>query len=360
VLIFLIAPEIEYGNCFAASIAHAPEFLHEFPGNGQKPPMRRLSHGETKAPLPRLEKQPHRDIMHQLLLYLKLVTTAVIWGGTFVAGRIIAREVGPFSAAFLRFVVASFFLLLFVLKSYGKIPALKKQQVVPVLLLGVTGIFCYNVLFFYGLKTVTASRASLIIAGNPVVLALLSAWLFRERLSPVNILGIVLSVSGAVTVISHGNPWEIFQGHLGLGELYIFGCVLSWVAYSLVGKIVLKNLPPLIAVTYACLIGAACLFPPAALEGVIRTAMHYSNEIWLSIFYLGFFGSALGFVWYYEGIRTLGPSRAGVFINIVPVSSIVLAFLILQETLEASLLMGALLVTVGVYFTNRPANAARS
>ena len=295
-----------------------------------------------------------------MILYLKLVATGVFWGGTFVAGRIIAREVGPFSAAFLRFVVASFFLLLFVLKSYGKIPALKKQQVLPVLLLGVTGVFCYNAFFFSGLKTVTASRASLIIAGNPVVLALLSAWLFGERLSSVNIMGIFLSVSGAVTVISHGNPWELFHGNLGRGELYIFGCVLSWVAYSLVGKMVLKKLPPLIAVTYACIIGAACLFPPAALEGVTRMSMDYSAEIWLSIFYLGFFGSALGFVWYYEGIRTLGPSRAGVFINIVPVSSIVLAFLILQETLDASLMLGALLVTVGVYLTNRPPNAGRT
>ena len=86
----------------------------------------------------------------------------------------------------------------------------------------------------------------------------------------------------------------------------------------------------------------------------------YSAEIWLSIFYLGFFGSALGFVWYYEGIRTLGPSKAGVFINIVPVSSIVLAFLILQESLDASLMLGALLVTVGVYLTNKPPHAMRS
>jgi drug/metabolite transporter (DMT)-like permease len=152
----------------------------------------------------------------------------------------------------------------------------------------------------------------------------------------------------------------MFHGNLGRGELYIFGCVLSWVAYSLVGKMVLNNLPPLIAVTYACIIGAACLFPPAVLEGVTWTWQSFSAKIWLCIFYLGFFGSALGFVWYYEGIRTLGPSRAGVFINIVPVSSIVFAFLILQETLDASLMLGALLVTVGVYLTNRSPNAGRT
>jgi len=95
-------------------------------------------------------------------------------------------------------------------------------------------------------------------------------------------------------VISHGQPLAIWSGGLGRGELYIFGCVLSWVAYSLLGKVVMRELSPLVSVTYACSLGALLLFPPAFFEGVTQQVFHYSTTVWVSIGYLGLFGSALG------------------------------------------------------------------
>jgi drug/metabolite transporter (DMT)-like permease len=296
---------------------------------------------------------PQSSRMPPTLLYLKLIMTAIIWGGTFVAGRVLAREVGPFSAAFLRFVVASALLYGFVLQSHGKLPPLKRNQILPAVLLGFTGIFSYNYCFFSGLQTVTASRASLIIATNPVVIALFAAVLFREKLTLYKLLGIVLSVSGAFTVISHGHPLQVVHGGVGRGEWYIFGCVCSWVAYSLIGKVAMRELSPLVTVTYACALGAAFLSFPAFYEGVAQNLSHYSISAWLSIGYLGLFGSAFGFIWYYEGIKAIGPARAGVFINIVPLSSILLAALLLHEALDASLVAGGILVMAGVYLTNR-------
>jgi drug/metabolite transporter (DMT)-like permease len=67
---------------------------------------------------------------------------------------------------------------------------------------------------------------------------------------------------------------------------------------------------------------------------------------------LGIFGTVIGFVWYYQGIKAIGPTRAGQFINFVPMSAIVLAFLLLNEPLTSSLLLGALFVITGVYITN--------
>ena len=89
-------------------------------------------------------------------IYGKLFLTACMWGGTFVAGRVVARNVPPFTASFLRFAVASFFLMLIILKVEGRLPAIKKNQWLPAVLLGMTGIFAYNVFFFLGLQTVTA------------------------------------------------------------------------------------------------------------------------------------------------------------------------------------------------------------
>jgi drug/metabolite transporter (DMT)-like permease len=80
--------------------------------------------------------------------------------------------------------------------------------------------------------------------------------------------------------------------------------------------------------------------------------MEYSIADWMSISYLGIFGTVLGFVWYYEAIKKIGPTRAGQFINFVPVSAIVLAFLILGEPITWSLLLGGLFVSSGVYLAN--------
>lgn len=253
------------------------------------------------------------------LLYLKLVLTAVFWGGTFIAGRIVAREVGPFSAAFLRFLVASLILLVLVLRTHRTIPMLDRRQIFPVTLLALTGVFAYNVLFFYGLKTVTASRASLIITSNPAFIALFAAIFFGDRLTFSRTMGILLSISGAMIVISKGRPLQDLEGNLGIGELCISGCVLSWVLYSLIGKVALSRLSPMVSVTYSCLIGTLFLALPAFSEGLGATVTSCSYVVWMSIIYLGLFGTTLGFIWYYEGIdlaargiRGESPTIAGI------------------------------------------------
>lgn len=287
-----------------------------------------------------------------MLVYVKLLLTAFIWGGTFIAGRFVAQNVEPYSASFLRFAVASVCLLFFVWKMEGNFPALKKKQILPVILLGMTGIFAYNIFFFKGLKIIDAGRAAVIIANNPVFITLLASYFFRERLNISKLAGVAISVTGAIVVISRGNPGEILSGNLGWGELYIFFCVLSWVAYSLIGKSVMSDMSPVVAVTYSSVAGTAFLFIPAWLEGIASKMPAYSFSDWLGIVYLGFFGTALGFVWYYEGIKKIGPSRASLFINFVPVSAVFLAFFMLSEPVTLSLLTGTIMVSSGVYLTN--------
>ena len=288
------------------------------------------------------------------MVYFKLLLTAFFWGGTFVAGRILKENVGPFSAAFLRFALAAGLLLVIVRKREGRFPRLVRSQWLPVLLLGLTGVFAYNAFFFKGLQLINAGRASLVIATSPVLIALFSAWLYADKLSPVKIAGILQSVTGAMVVISRGSLAGILQGGVGFGELMIFGCVLSWVAYSLIGKTVMQTLSPLVATAYAAFFGMLFLAIPAWVEGLPGDLLRYNLPEWTAIVYLGVFGTVIGFVWYYEGIRQIGPLRAGLFINFVPVSAITLAFFILSEPVTISLLIGAGLVLTGVYLTNRP------
>ena len=289
-----------------------------------------------------------------MAIYLKLFLTALFWGGTFVAARVVAQHVAPYSASFLRFFTASLFLIALILWKEGQLPRLRRHQVIPAFLLGMTGVFAYNVFFFLGMQTITAGRASLITATSPVFIALLSTLFFRQRLDAKQVSGIFLCLTGATVVISRGDPLSIFSGGVGWGDVYLLGCVASWVAYSLIGKVIMKDFSPLAAVTYSCLIGGVALLVPACLEGLPGLIGGFSPRDWIGILYLGFFGTVLGFFWYYEGIRAIGPSRASVFINFVPVSGVFFGWLMLNEAVNLSLLAGAALVMAGVYLTNRP------
>jgi drug/metabolite transporter (DMT)-like permease len=288
-----------------------------------------------------------------MLIYVKLILTAIFWGGTFIAGRVVAKDVGPFSAAFFRFAIATSFLTLIVWRIDGRLLLPKKRQMVPIILLGLTGVFTYNVFFFKGLKLINAGRASIIIANNPIFIAILSAYFFKEKLNLIKVLGIIISVTGAIIVISKGNLNEIVQGNIGRGEIFIFCSVLSWVVYSLIGKVVMADLSPLSSVFYSCVIGTFFLFFPACFEGILNNFHHYPIMAWLGIFYLGIFGTVVGFVWYYEGIKQIGPTKASLFINFVPVSAVILAFMILDEPITLSLFIGTILVCAGVYLTNK-------
>lgn len=287
--------------------------------------------------------------------YLRLGMAALFWGGTFVAGRLLAPLIEADAAALLRFVLASILLLGWLYRQHGRLPRISRRQWLAVIMLGASGVFAYNLLFFAGLQTVEAGRASLIIALNPVLIALASSWLFREQLGVVRGLGIALSVAGAMIVIARGDVAALLTGGVGPGELMLLGCVLSWVTYTLIGKRVLRGLSPLVAVSYSSLIGTLLLGAATLARGGISLAALGDPQVWLNIAYLAVFGTVLAFVWFYQGVHALGAARAGQFINLVPVSGVCLGAWLLDERVSWSLLAGGILVLLGLWLTNRSA-----
>jgi len=284
--------------------------------------------------------------------YLKLFGVVFFWGGTFVAGRWLAGSVSPYASAFFRFAVASLLLLALTWKTEKRLPRVNGRQLLVLAALGASGICAYNLFFFNGLALISAGRASLIIALNPVFITLLASVVHREPLPWSRGLGILLSVTGAIVVITRGHPAQILAGNVGRGELLIFGCVLSWTLYSVIGQTAMRGLSPLTAVCYSSLAGTVLLAIPAALHGAFREGLRIPPMGWISIGYLGLFGTVIGFYWYFQAIATIGPSRAGVFINFVPVNALLLSSLVLKEPLTASLLVGAPLVITGSWLAN--------
>ncbi|MBN1423813.1 DMT family transporter [Candidatus Fermentibacteria bacterium] len=286
-------------------------------------------------------------------IYAKLVLTALFWGGTFIAGRVAADDVGPFSGAFLRFAVASVILVLVLAVRERESLRVPLGELPRLILLGLFGTVLYNVFFFKGLQTVSAGRASIIVALNPALIALCSAIFLRERMTGSRVLGVVLSLSGAMTVISRGDFLTLLGGGVAAGDLCVLGCVGSWVAFTMIGRKTMDRLTPLAMVTWSAVVGTAGLAVMAFREGLATHVGHYPVEVWLGTAYLAVFGTVLGFVWFYQGVKALGPTRAGVFINFVPASSVFLGILLLGEKPTSSLVGGLLLVTAGVYLSNR-------
>ncbi len=291
------------------------------------------------------------------LVYGKLVLVATIWGGTFIAGRVAANEMPAPTAALWRYVIACAALLLLSWRIEGGLPALSRQQGLGVVLLGMTGVAAYNLLFMFGLERVPASRGSLIMAFNPVATLLGSALFLGEPLTRYRVAGILLALLGVAIVLGHGHPLELFSGHVGIGELALLGCAMAWATYTLLGKRILQGLSPLAATTYAALTGTALLLVAAAVSGDLFVPQA-SLEGWICLAYLGVFGTAIAFVWFYDGVKALGPARTAVFINLVPVAAVTLGVLLLGEPLELSMLTGGALVILGVFIINRPVATA--
>jgi drug/metabolite transporter (DMT)-like permease len=284
---------------------------------------------------------------------LKLVLVSFLWGGQFVAARIAAMEAPPFTASFLRFSFAIVALLILHLIRERRFSRLSLRQWAWLALLGFSGVFLYNLFFFSALAIAPAGRSSVVVAMTPTVVAVASIIFFADRFSLLRVLGLIVALFGVSWAISGGDLASLLRGEIGRGDLYIFGAMLSWATFSVVGKIVLAELAPRLAITYACLIGTAALALPAILEGGLAGVPGYSWRMWLSLAYLGLMGTVLAFILYYQGIKSIGPSRTAIFVNLVPIWAMALSTILLGERLTLPLVLGAFLVIGGVFMTSR-------
>jgi len=285
--------------------------------------------------------------------YAKLVAVPAIWGGTFIAGRILALAVPAAVGSLLRFVVAVVALLAAAWWLEGGLPRLTRRQLVGTVLLGFTGIFAYNLFFLGALARLPASRTSLIIALNPIVTIAAASLLLGERMSARRWLGVAVALGGVWIVVSRGDVLGSVSGAVGLGELLMFGGVCSWAAYTLIGRRVLEGLTPLAATTWASLWGVA-LLAIAALPHVRYVGIgDLTLPVVLSVLYLGVLGTAVGFVWYYQAVQRLGAARTVIFNNLVPVFGATFGVLLLGEPLLPSMLLGGAIAVAGVMLVTK-------
>jgi drug/metabolite transporter (DMT)-like permease len=285
--------------------------------------------------------------------YAKLVAVPAIWGGTFIAGRILALAVPAAVGSLLRYVVATLALLGAARWLEGGLPRLARRQALGTLLLGATGIFAYNLFFLGALARLPASRTSLIIALNPIITISAASLLLGERMSARRWLGVAVALAGVWIVVSRGDVLGSVAGAGGTGELLMFGGVCSWAAYTLVGRRVLAGMSPLAATTYASLWGTPLLALAAGPDLLELRVADVTPPVVLSVLYLGVLGTAVAFVWYYQAVQRLGAARTVIFNNLVPVFGATFGVLLLGEPLLPSMLVGGLVAVAGVMLVTR-------
>ena len=288
------------------------------------------------------------------LTYAKLVSAMFLWGCTWIAGRIIAQELSaPLAVAAIRFLIAALALAVVARLGTGRIPLPRGGRVWGVIWgLGFFGIFLYGLCFFFGLQHLPAGRAALVVALNPVVVVLVAWLLGQEKMNGRKALGCAVALAGCLTVLGNGDPLALLRGTVGLGEWLIVGCVLTWTAYTFIGRRATELLSPLATTLYASLAGALLLGLAALIHGDIAPA-DWSWRVWASMLFLALFGTAIAYTWFTEAVHRLGAGHASVFINLVPVFAVLQAALLLDEHLGLPVLFGGMLVIGGVWMTTR-------
>ncbi|AOZ51486.1 DMT family transporter [Chromobacterium vaccinii] len=272
-------------------------------------------------------------------LYLRLTLVSAIWGGTFIAGKALAGGLPPLLAASLRFAIASATLLGCLALTRTPLVRPAPGQMLRLSALGLLGVFGYNLFFFYGLQRIGAARASLIVALNPAMIALASFLLLKEALPPLKLVGVALCLAGAAD---------------GGGDLLILGCVACWAAYSVGSRGLSQALGPLQTATWSILLGTAMLWLAAWLRGDASLAAIGKLDAaqWGGLLYLGALGSALAYIWYYDGIRRIGAARAGLFIALNPLCAVLLGAGLLGERLSLEMAVGGALAIAGIALGN--------
>jgi drug/metabolite transporter (DMT)-like permease len=290
--------------------------------------------------------------------YAKLICVPLIWGGTFIAGRIVSGQLPPAVGALGRYLIATLVLLIFWFASEARDPSskpltqLNKKEWLFILGLGATGILIYNLGFFAALGLIPASRTAVFVALNPALTIVFAVLLFRERLVWTRWLGVALALLGVWIVITRGDLLQLFQS-IGKGELLMLMAVASWAGYTLIGRQVLKTMSPLKSTLWASIFGTIMLAFFAAGDLANLKASQFTTPVVLSLIFLGALGTAVAFVWYYQGVQRLGTARTVVFNNLVPIFGVLLGWLILDESISISLLVGGSIAVVGIFLVNR-------
>ncbi len=269
----------------------------------------------------------------------------IFWGFSFVAFKFANVSFRPITIVFFRLTVSIFFLFGFALL-FKRLNRIKRKDQKWFLLMAIVEPFFYFLGEAYGLTMVTATVGAIIISTIPLIVPFAAYYLFRERLTPMNYLGLVISFGGVLVVVltrSGGlaSDWK--------GVLLMFVAVLSAVSYTMVVKILADDYTPITITAYQSLYGLLLFVPLFLIMEVPNLDFsHVTTHSLMAVGYLGVFGSGICFIIMTIGIRELGAVKSNIFANLIPVVTAILSFFLLKEAMPLLKIMGIFIVIMGL------------
>jgi len=259
----------------------------------------------------------NRNAMSILKTYLLTALAAIFWGANFNLAQPVLAEMGPYVAGASRYLLAALIMLLITLSRGETVPL---RYIKTYTLLGLVGVFGFNLFFFLGMQTTSAVSGALIMALNPLLTAVIAFFILKDRPSSRQLLAFPVGIIGvAIVVLGAGAELRV-----ATGDIYILIANLSWAFYNvLVRKLLPKDVNGIASTAGIMTAGAMALTIVAVISGeaFVLPTMHAGSALLV----MTVAGGVLAYIFWNAGITKLGPSKAAIFLNLIPLTSIVIA-----------------------------------
>jgi drug/metabolite transporter (DMT)-like permease len=288
--------------------------------------------------------------------YLLLSIAALCWAGNAVVGRLAAGHIPPVTLSFLRWALAFLIILPFAWKHLKRDWGAIRGQLGTMIVLSVTGIGVFNTLQYWALEHTLALNTLLLQSAGPLFVAVWSLTLLGVRLTLAQAGGIVLSLTGVLVILLHGDLTTLKNIEFNKGDIIFTVAMVMFGLYSVLSlKRPQIHALSLIGFTFSC--GAACLVPLLIWEVFSRPVMELNTNNLLSLLYVAVFPSIVAYLCFNRGVQLIGANRAAPFFHLVPVFGTAMAIAFLGERPQLFHVIGFALVLTGVFVASRKQNA---
>jgi drug/metabolite transporter (DMT)-like permease len=278
-----------------------------------------------------------------------LLLTVFFFGTNFTAVKIVVDSVPPILFAATRFTIAGSLLLLFV-PFLGRENRLRREDILPVLGLGIVGITLTQSVFTVGVSLTTAANTALVYSTAPVWGMLLGFVLGLERPRFTGVLGIGLSLIGVGFIVYGGLD---FAGTSLVGDALILAAAVFWGSYTVLSLSLLRRYTPLALAAYALTMGGLVAFPLAALVPGGFDVGPLDGLTWGAAAYSTLCSSAFGFAAWGWGVSHVGANRVLIYQYLVTLTGVTTGIVLLGEDFGPGQLLGAAIIICGVYLARR-------
>ena len=289
----------------------------------------------------------------KLIPYLEALFAVVVWGTSFIATKIAVGEISPTAVVWLRFTIGLPILLVAVV--------MRKQFAFPkgnewwyFALLGFLGITFHQWLQSNGLKTAQASTTAWIVATSPVFIAILGWLILKEKLTWLQSSGIALAMLGVIAVVSKGELSNIAIGKFGsYGDFLILISAINWAVFSILSRRGLKNHPSTMMTLWIMTIGWLLTSVAFVVNKNYIDVPLLDLRGWVAIIFLGIFTTGLAYITWFDALAQLPAAQTGAFLFVEPLTSMVVAAIVLNEQITLVSVLGGAIILVGIWLVNR-------